>query len=248
MFEITVSLLPDLLNPHDLRHRSVVVIDVLRASTTIIHALVNGASQVIPCETIEQAQAAAEKYPASERLLGGERGGVQIEGFDLGNSPFSYSADVVSGKTVIFTTTNGTYALQKCGQAEEVLIGSFANLSAIVAQLLAAQRSIHLLCAGTNREMTAEDILYAGAVVHNLLELQPEKFACHGVQAQLALDFYGTRGRDHELFSRTMKESLGGQNLISLGMERDIERAMEIDLYDLVPAWDVTANSITPTV
>ena len=245
MIPAHVSLLPDLLEASDLCGRTVVVIDILRASTTMVHAFASGATQIVPCLTVEQALEVAKTFPPHERLLGGERGGVQIDGFDLGNSPFSYTPEVVGAKTIIFTTTNGTYALQKCHSADEVLIGSFVNLSAVVAKLVSTARPFHLLCAGTNRQITAEDILFAGAVLQRVLDTPASQFEIAGVQAQLALDFFNSRGTVTDLFEKTMLESLGGQNLISLGQQQDIQRAMQVDLFDLVLCWDATTNRIT---
>ena len=241
---ISVSMLPDLLGENALIGHSVVVIDVLRASTTIVHALSSGASAVIPCETVEEARSVAEKIPPQERVLGGERHSVRIEGFDLDNSPFSYTSEVVSGKRVIFTTTNGTFALRKCGDSDEILIGSFVNLSAIVERLLESDRPIHLMCAGTNRQLTAEDLLFAGAVIDRLLKQDSANFACATVQAQMVVDFYRARAVDCTTFEQTMMESLGGRNLLKLGLKKDIQRAMEIDRFDFAPVWNPESNLI----
>ncbi|MFM9195860.1 MAG: 2-phosphosulfolactate phosphatase, partial [Planctomycetia bacterium] len=154
-----------------------VVIDVLRASTTIISALAHGAVAVQPVPTVDQARALSAACPgraggseSSRALLGGERGGLRIDGFDLGNSPLEYSSDRVAGRRIVITTTNGTAALDAALPATEVLIGAILNRTAVAARArsLAAMHgapAIQLVCAGTGGEMTEEDLLAAGAIL-----------------------------------------------------------------------------------
>ena len=158
--------LPDLVEPEALAGDTVVVIDVLRASTTIIHALEAGAEQVIPCLEVEQARQLARQLPEGA-LLGGERGGRPIDGFDLGNSPEDYVPHVVAGKTVVFTTTNGTRAMNRATRAELVLVGAFVNATAIYQRLIGRER-IHLICSGTDGEIGSDDVLLAGLLVERL--------------------------------------------------------------------------------
>ncbi len=110
MKRLSVAMLPELVDDSLLASSTVVVIDIFRASTTIIHALAHGARAIHPCLSVDDAQRIAVTLPTPQRLLGGERGGVKIAGFDLGNSPFEYTSDVVHGKDIVFTTTNGTKA------------------------------------------------------------------------------------------------------------------------------------------
>ena len=145
---INVHALPTLVTPDEIAGGVVVVIDVLRATTTIIHALEAGAVEVIPCLEVDEARAIAATMPRSEFVLGGERGGLQIEGFDLGNSPLEYEPEAVEGRTVIFTTTNGTRAMHQCRLAERALLGAFVNASAVVDQVAECPR-VHLLCSGS---------------------------------------------------------------------------------------------------
>ncbi len=172
MHSLHAHFLPDLTTPEALAGGTVVVIDVLRASTVIVHALAAGACEVIPCLEIEDAPQVAARLPQGQAILGGERGGLPIAGFDLGNSPGEYTAERVSGKTVVFTTTNGTRAMQQCRQAKRVLIGALVNASAVVAAL-SADDHVHLLCAGTRGEITREDVLVAGLLADRLLTTLP---------------------------------------------------------------------------
>ena len=157
---IFAHLLADHCEAASLAGKTAVVIDVLRASTTIVHALAAGAQDILPCLTIPEAQQqAAQVGPAA--LLCGERDGIRIDGFDLGNSPAEYTPDRVGGRRLVLTTTNGTRALQHASAAERVWIAAFVNLSSIAARLRDAEQVV-LLCSGTRGEITREDTLLAG--------------------------------------------------------------------------------------
>ena len=159
----------------DLRDTACVVFDVLRATSTIVTALHHGAKAVIPVAEISEALALRQKQPGV--LLGGERDGVRIRAdqtgggdFDLGNSPREYTPEMVGGKTIVSTTTNGTRALRACAGAQTVLAASFLNLTAtaqFIRQLQPGQ--ILLACAGTGENVADEDVLAAGALCEMLI-------------------------------------------------------------------------------
>ena len=237
--------MPTLFEPDDLRGGIAVVIDVLRASTTLCHALAAGANAVIPCEEVEKARELASNLQGEPIVLGGERHCQQIEGFDFGNSPFSYTPDSVGGKTLIFTSTNGTRALKRASRAERVLLGTFNNLSAIVEEVGQSELPVHFVCAGTQGKISAEDILFAGAVIERLnCELTPAPG--QDDQSRLAVDFYRQyASRIPEGLFNVIRNSLGGRNLRSLKMDADIERAAEIDRFDFAPVYSHQNNQIT---
>src|SRR6266851_4504996 len=152
--EVRVHLLPQLAPPGNLRGGVAVVIDVLRATTTIIHALAAGCEAVRPCAEVEEAKALADGMRAGRVLLAGERGGRPLPGFDLGNSPGEYVPKICRGTTLVLTTTNGTLALLRAAEAERVLIAGFVNYSAVCEQLRQDLRPLHIVCAGTEGEIT----------------------------------------------------------------------------------------------
>ena len=156
-----VYFLPSLADAAMFVGRTVVVVDILRATTTIVHALAAGAKEVIPLLDVAEARCKAQAI-GSAVMLGGERGGKRIEGFDLGNSPTEYTAEAVGGKSVVFTTTNGTRAMQLCRSANRVLIGAFTNFSAVCREL-EREEHVDILCAGTDGQITREDVLFAGS-------------------------------------------------------------------------------------
>lgn len=242
---LAVHFLPALVSPEDLANGDVVMIDVLRASTTMTHALAAGANAVVPCREVEEARTAAANVPPGKAVLGGERGGLPIEGFDAGNSPLEYTHAAVDGKTVVFTTTNGTLALMQCTAAARVFIGSFVNLSAVV-ERLTGERPIHLLCAGTRGRITREDVLCAGALSELLLEAVVDESRIND-QVRIAVDCWraavphGARppkALAGEL-SLALHDTQGGRNLMAIGLEHDIDIAAEVDRFDVVPQLDI---------
>jgi|APDOM4702015159_1054818.scaffolds.fasta_scaffold00727_4 2-phosphosulfolactate phosphatase len=149
----------------DLRGKTAVVIDAFRATSVMVEGLFNGASAFIPVEAVDEARRLKEANP--EMLLGGERDGVRIEGFDLDNSPLSYGREVVQNRKVVLTTTNGTRALTGSAMADEVFLGSFLNLSA-VAQRVAGSKELVLVCSGSNDTISLEDSVCAGAILYHV--------------------------------------------------------------------------------
>ncbi len=226
--ELFVHLLPHLAPTELLRGGVAVVIDVLRASTTIIHALAAGCTAVLPVAEVEEAREVAGRMRAGKVILGGERGGKPLPGFDLGNSPSEYTCEVCRGAALVLTTTNGTRALLHAGEAERVLIAGFVNFSAVCEQILQEGRPVHILCAGTVGEITLEDVLLAGALVE----------CCHDAgfvvndSARLAWDCFEHHGT---VVEEALRLSKGGANLMALGYDEDIRDAARIDRFLIVP-------------
>ncbi len=167
---IFVHLLPGLIPPGALEGGVAIVVDVLRATTVMVHALAAGAKAVVPCGEIDEAIAHRQANPPGSVILGGEREGLPIEGFDLGNSPAAYTEAVCRDRTVVMTTTNGTRAILASLTAERVLVAAFPNLSATVAAVAAEDRArpVHVVCSGTDGHISLEDSFLAGALTRNL--------------------------------------------------------------------------------
>lgn len=239
--------LPTQFDPPELSGTTAVVIDVLRATTTIVYALESGAAEVIPCLEIEDALAAASAYPRSRVVLGGERGGLRIEGFDLGNSPLEYDAPAVAGKTVVMTTTNGTRAMGRCRAADEILLGAFVNAAAL-AHRLASRERIALVCAGSDDDVTRDDVLFAGLMVDRLQRGSRDAYRLNGqaIRARQcwidALPHAMTSGNEKippGMLADQLRKSLAGQKLVAIGMEDDLYAAAQLDRFQLVPELDI---------
>jgi 2-phosphosulfolactate phosphatase len=226
-----------------------VVIDVLRASTTMITALANGAVRVIPVADVDEARRMVVGLEPPV-LLGGERGGVRIPGFDLGNSPLEYVPARVAGRTLVITTTNGTAALHACRDAREILVGAIVN-RAVVADALrrlatvGGRDDVHLVCAGTDGLVSAEDVLAAGA----LLDAASAAGAADVLDdaALAALAFYRRVTASpvpQEALVAEFRRSPGGSNLVDLGMEADLPVAAAIDSLTVVPRLDPASGRL----
>jgi 2-phosphosulfolactate phosphatase len=227
--EVHVHLLPCLAPPGRLAGGVAVVIDVLRATTTIVHALAAGCTEVRPCAEVDEARALAGGMRAGRVLLAGERGGEPLPGFDLGNSPREFTCPVCRGSTLVLTTTNGTQALLRAAEAERVLIAGFVNFSAVCEQLRQESRPIHMVCAGTEGEVALEDTLLAGALVESLCEGSEVRLNDAG---RLAWDCFEHHGR---VLQGALEVSQGGANLRRLGYDDDIRAAAQVDRFALVP-------------
>lgn len=220
---------------HDYHDRVVLVIDVLRASTSMAAALANGARAVIPFEGVDEAITRARALERSDVLLAGERKMAPIPGFELGNSPREFTADVVNGKTIVMTTTNGTAALSNVAGAGEVLVGSFANYSAVLKRLRVAARagkSITLVCAGSNGRFALEDAICAGRFVRGVARrgIQPVLGDAAGVAS-----FVDRRmGAD---LTAALRDSEHGRALIDAGLGDDVDYCAGIDRHPVIPIY-----------
>ena len=229
-----VHLVPSLFTPGMLAGGTAVVIDVLRASTTVCSALAAGCDRVVPCGTVEDARtvAAGLREAGEPALLAGERGCVRVDGFDLGNSPGDYTPGALGGRPVVLTTTNGTAALLRCLEAREVLVGCFVNLSVLCDHLAGGDGPVHLVCAGTDRSITAEDSLFAGRVVNRLSESGAGTADHHdGDPTALAAAFAAARPDT----AAALHASRGGRNLARLGRGGDIDACAAADTAPVVP-------------
>ncbi|MEK9135657.1 MAG: 2-phosphosulfolactate phosphatase, partial [Bacteroidota bacterium] len=153
-----------------LRDKTVVVVDVLRASTSIATALNNGAKEIIPVTTVERAVKISGNLFGDYVLRGGERNGKMIEGFNLGNSPFDYSEEKVKGKAIIFSSTNGSMAIEKARFARHVAICGFVNIALVTEFMKELRQDFIIVCAGNNGMFSLEDSVCAGMLVHKLSE------------------------------------------------------------------------------
>lgn len=205
----------------NIEEKTVVVIDILRATSTISTILQNGASAVIPVREENE----AKMYQDKGYLVGGERGGETIPGFDFGNSPFSYTPEMVKNKEVVLTTTNGTKCLDMASSAHTVITGAFLHLQSVIDFLAKEQRDTVLFCAGWKDRTNLEDSLFAGAVV----QLLDAEFDDASLLCKQAYQICG-----NNLF-QSLQNSNHFQRLAKKGVIKDIEYCCEIDLFDIVP-------------
>jgi len=244
--KVFVHLLPSLIPPGSLRGAVAVVVDVLRATTVMVHALAAGCEGVIPCAEIEEAKATAAGLPPGSSLLAGERQGLPIPGFDLGNSPGEFIPEVCDGKTVVMTTTNGTRAILASLEAERVYVASFANLRAtsneISVQVLKKDHGcpVHIVCAGTEGFISLEDSLLAGALTAWVSALSVEEYPEGKRLGNDAAFMVLSQWLEAERYLksrplwRLLSLGRGGQNVEGIGLPGDIKAAARVDSVDLV--------------
>lgn len=239
---VTVAFTPDLLPPGlMLSEECVVVIDVLRASTTIVAALLAGAREVIPVDDVEQAVLSAGQLGKERILLTGERQGLKINGFDLGNSPLDYTPERVSGKTILMTTTNGTRAFRAVSTAHTVVCGTLLNAAGIAEFCQELNMDVTLLCAGTHGRFSMDDAIAAGGIV--------DAFRNRGIAFQTddstetAYELFDLRRTD----LRAALEATGhGKRLMELGFADDVAFCAQLSIAD-APVPRMIGSSLRPS-
>lgn len=214
-----------------LRGKTAVMIDVLRASTSITAALANGAKEIIPVTTVESAVKISGNLFGDVILLGGERNGRMIEGFNLGNSPAEYSEERVKGKSIIFSSTNGSQAMVKGRYAREMLVGSFVNISMVVDYLSREKRDMTIVCAGKNGAFSMEDTVCAGMLLQKLSAVVGDTLILTDA-ATAAVALFKTFGRS---ILKMIKNSEHGRYLAEIGFAEDLVICSNVDAIPILP-------------
>ncbi len=225
MPKVETVLSPALIPFHPMEGKVAVIIDVLRATTSICYALGNGARRIVPTTTPDE----CILYAKRGFLCAAERNGLQVDGFDLGNSPTGFTPDVVKGRDIALTTTNGTYTLLESHEAEHRLIGSFLNLTALIEELKALKLSVVLVCAGWKNKVNLEDTLFAGAVAEGL----KDEFEEDCDSTLMARDLWNTHRSDP---SKLLRQASHARRFERLGID-DLPFCLQIDLLKQVPVY-----------
>lgn len=222
MKKVDVCLLPELVRPDMVTNKVVVVIDVFRASSAIITGLAHGVDHFLAVTDPQEAR----KYQQKGYLAAGERGGEQLPGFDLGNSPFDYQPEKVNGKSVVITTSNGTRAIAAAQRAKAIFTTSFLNVSAMLNYLNEQPNDILLLCSGWHGALSMEDTLMAGALKYGL-----QGFIGNSDECNLVDYLYD---QNQEKLLEFLKKGAHAQRLINLGFEEDIVFCIQKNKYNFL--------------
>jgi 2-phosphosulfolactate phosphatase len=225
------SLSPALVHLYDITNSIVVIIDVLRATSTIATALYNGAKCVIPVDSVSRC---IELGRQIEGITAGERDGKVAEGLENGNSPFEYPREVIEGKTLVLTTTNGTRLLHMALEkgAKEIVTGSFPNLSAVCNHIIEMKRNVVLGCAAWKDRVNMEDTLFAGAVISSVRDY----FDINCDSSHMAEAMYEKGKKD--LFGFIRKNNASHyRRLMKFGLEKDIRYCLTKDEANVVPVY-----------
>ena len=225
--KIEVCHSPELYRIYENKESIVVVIDILRATSAICTAFEFGAEKIIPVATVDEARA----YKQKGFLAGAERDAVKIEGFDFGNSPFSFMNGNIKGSTIALTTTNGTQAIEAVKDAYKVVIGSFTNFSALCKWLVSQNRDVLLLCAGWKYKYNLEDALFAGAVTIELSKhpafrdnIADSAWACRYLYEAAMTNTF-----------RFFKNASHSKRLAKLNLKKDIKYCFSLDKTKVIP-------------
>jgi 2-phosphosulfolactate phosphatase len=228
---LDVFLTPGELVPGEVADRTVVVIDVLRATSSIVEALAAGATKLFPVASIEEALRLANTLGRDTVLLCGERKALPIEGFDLGNSPAEFTADRVAGKTLVMSTTNGTSALLAAPGASRVIVASWLNLGAIVEDLVRSGAEPVVVCAGRDRHFGLDDAVLAGRIAAEVMAAAPDAEWTPNDGALAALALARAYSDPEALFPLTA----AGQAIVAAGLGADLPFCAQVNRHEVVP-------------
>ncbi len=230
---VDIQLVPYAPSPSLLFDRAIVVIDILRATSVIIHAVSQGALEIIPVSTVEDAFQMAKAFPRGFILLGGEKESKNILGFDLGNSPREYVAERVKGKKLILTTTNGTKAFHLVSSGKEILVGSFFNIGAIAQKCLELDRDLLIFPSGDEGNFSLEDTICGGMLIRMITGTAERPITLTDA-SECAKTLY-------ERFKDNLVEafylSRHGKELINRGFEEDLAYCARVDAIPLIPTF-----------
>ena len=221
---LDVCLTPELLHLYPIEGKIVVVVDVLRATSCMTTAFAHGIKEIVPVKTVPE----CKTLKAQGFLAAAERNGVKQEGFDYGNSPFSYMSEEVKGKSLAMTTTNGTIAIKNAEKADQIIIGSFLNITAVKEYLKGENKDVLILCAGWKGRVNLEDTLFAGMLVEKLWN----DFEVNHDGSLVAHSIYVNAGEDKLKFLNGCSHF---RRLSKLNIQKDIEFCLQEDVYDVVP-------------
>lgn len=206
----------------------VVVVDIFRATTTMCAALKNGANCIIPVASIEEAQ----QYKAKGYLVGAERNVKRCDFADFGNSPFDYTKEKVEGKEIVFTTTNGTQAIEAAANADILTIGAFSNISALTEFCIQKQKDVMILCAGWNNRFNIEDTLFGGALAERLVA---KGYASASDATKVALSMWQEAKSDLRGYINRTEHI---KRLEANNLQDSVEYCLTVDTANLVPLYD----------
>lgn len=225
---LQTCLSPALLHTNDVSQSIVVIIDILRATSTIVTAINNGAKSVIPVNSVADCIKLGNQL---EVITAGERDGRIAEGLAYGNTPFQYTEKFIKGKTLVLTTTNGTRLLHMAlaENAKKIIIGSFANLSSVCKYLIEQKQNVVLACAAWKDRVNLEDTLFAGAVVSKV----KEHFTVDCDSSKIAESLY-IIARDDMFGFLQMKNASHFNRLLNFGLEKDIRYCVTEDIADVL--------------
>ncbi|HAN18073.1 MAG: hypothetical protein A2X13_03870 [Bacteroidetes bacterium GWC2_33_15] len=233
MKTIEVCIVPSLLNLYDTKNKVIVIVDIFRATSIICTMFMNGASKVIPVESLE----IAKEYKEKGFLVAAERNGKKLDFADFGNSPFEFTPAKVKGKTIVYSTTNGTNTINLCRNFDLVVISSFLNFTSTVNFLINQNKDIIILCSGWEGNLCLEDTVFAGVLSEKLISTN--LFLAQDDSALNSMDIWNHAKPD---ITKYLSKSFQFKRLTKLGMNDIIKYCLTFDKTEIIPV--LTGNFI----
>ncbi len=237
MNTVEVCFSTELFKVYDPKDKIVVVVDVLRATSVICTMMHNGVKEIIPVKSVDEAKA----YKDKGYMVVAERDGKKLDFADFGNSPFLFTRDIVEGKTIVYSTTNGTNAISVGKEADQVIIGAFLNLTAIIQYLNSQAKDVLILCSGWKGKFCIEDALLAGAIASNLIGMGNFFTKCDSVNA--SMDMWSMAKDDMNVYIEKVAQK---HRLKKLGFDDVITYCFTLDLTSVIPI--LKGTHIIPSV
>jgi 2-phosphosulfolactate phosphatase len=228
MNKVDVCFSPVLYKEYENREAIVVVTDILRASSAIVTAFMNGVERIIPVGTLEQ----AKEYKDRGYMVAAERDGIVRDFADFGNSPYNFTPERVAGNEIVYSTTNGTQAIELASSGYQVLIGAYLNIGALAEYIISQDRDLLILCAGWKNKFNLEDSLFAGALAQLVLKSDGFETICDSTNA--AIDLYIQAKDDMMTYIEKVAQS---HRLKVNGLDDVIEYCHQIDETKIIPSF-----------
>ncbi|MDI3527565.1 MAG: 2-phosphosulfolactate phosphatase [Tenuifilum sp.] len=226
MNQVEVAFSPTIFNHYDIDNKIVVVADILRATSVICTMFKNGVTEIIPVRNIEEARAYKEKG----YLVVAERNGQKLDFADFGNSPFYFTPETIGGKIVVYSTTNGTNAITMGKDANQVIIGSFLNISSVINYLVDKSHDVLIMCAGWKGKFSLEDALFAGALSNALISTNKFSTICDSANA--SMDLWNLAKDD---LANYLEKVAQRHRLKKMGLDDVIGYCFTPDVTDVLP-------------
>jgi len=227
--KIDIIISADDIKKEKIKNKTVVVIDMLRATSVIVTAIDNGCKGVIPVLTVDEA-ANIVRNSKEEFMLGGERNALKIEGFHYSNSPLEYTRETIQGKTLVMTTTNGTKAIKGCAGAGNILIGAMLNAKAIAERIVKLNKDVVIVNAGTYGEFSIDDFLCSGYIIDCVIKLVETELSDIAVTSHYIY-------KNNEDIKDFIKNASHYKRIMKLGLAADLEYCCKKDIIDNVPEY-----------
>ena len=227
--EVDIIISADYIREDIIKNKIVVVIDMLRATSVITTAIMNGCKEVIPVLTVEEAFSKKEKL--NNVLLGGERKAVKIDGFNFSNSPLEYTEDIVKDNVIVLSTTNGTRALTSCLSAKEIFVGCMLNAKALAKVLVEKGQDVVIVNAGTNGQFSMDDYICSGLIIKEMMDISNKLNL-----SDIAISSLKTYSEHTNVLSY-IKDARHYKVMMDLDLGKDIEYCIQKNITDIVPQY-----------